>query len=104
MNEIFKQSKKIRINLQEDFFITTDNFKGICLVNYFPATRKNKKTEKKEDYIQEVKYYYPTVGQALKKYVELSQNSAKNLTDIVEKTDKILKVVDEFKEKYRNWV
>jgi len=104
MNEIFKQSKKTRIDLQEDFFITTDSFKGICLVNHFPATRKNKKTEKEEPYIQEVKYYYPTVGQALKKYVELSQNSAKNLEEIIEKTDKILKVVDEFKEKYRNWV
>ena len=36
-------------------------------------------------------------------YVELSQNSSKTIEEIIEKTDKILAVVEEFKDKFKNW-
>ena len=64
---------------------------------------KRKKTGEKEQYLYEQTYYYPSVGLALKRYVELSQNSAKSLEEIIEKTDKILAVVEDFKDKYKNW-
>lgn len=108
MNNIFKQSKKEIIVLDNNYTLTPDPFKGIILTFSEMRERekvdeKRKKTGEKEQYLYEQAYYYPSVGLALKKYVELSQNSAKSLEEIIEKTDKILAVVEEFKEKYSNW-
>lgn len=108
MNEIFKKAGKEEIILDSNFKMSHDSFRGIILTFSEMRERekvddKRKKTGEKEQYLFEQAYYYPSVGLALKKYVELSQNSAKNLEEIIEKTDKILAVVEEFKDKYKNW-
>lgn len=103
MNNLFKESKKDRIDLDESWYMTVDGFSGICLVNHLPAERKTK-TGEIENYTKEEATYHPTVGQALRRFVELSQNSpSKKIEEILEKTDKILKIVEEFKEKFINW-
>ena len=108
MNNIFKQSKKEEIILDSNFKMSHDSFRGIILTFSEMRERekvddKRKKTGEKEQYLYEQVYYYPSVGLALKKYVELSQNSAKSLEEIIEKTDKILAVVEDFREKFINW-
>ena len=101
MNNIFKKAKKEEIILDDNFKMSHDSFKGIILT-FSEMREKEKKTGEKEQYLNEEPRYFATVGQALKMYVELSQNSSKDLKEIVEKTDKILAVVEEFK-KFKNW-
>lgn len=103
MNNLFKETKKERIDLESNWYMCPDGFKGICLVNYYPAERK-RKTGEIENYIKEDTTYHPTVGQALRRFVELSQKPpSKTIEEILEKMDKILKIVEEFKENYKNW-
>ena len=110
MNEIFKKAGKEVIVLDENYTLSHDGFKGVALTFSEEREReketkidgKKVKTGEIEKYSFEDKYYYPTLGQALKRYVELSQNSAKDLKEIAEKTDKILAVVEDFK-KFKNW-
>ena len=102
MNNIFKKAKKEEIILDDNFKMSHDSFKGIILT-FSEMREKEKKTGEKEQYLYEEPRYFATVGQALKRYVELSQNSAKDLKEIVEKTDKILAVVEEFRTKFKNW-
>ena len=107
MNNVFKN--KNRIDLEEGFYLTPDGFRGIVLNVETEKTRKKidketkKPTGEEEQYVDIENYYFPVLGMALKKYVELSQNSAKNLEEVIEKTDKILTVVEEFKTKYKNF-
>ena len=98
MNNIFKQTKTDMIKLDSNYYLTTDNFKGVCLV--FHEMRKK---ENKKDFKYEEKYFYPTVGQALSKYVTLSQSQIKNVKEIEEKTEKILNILEDFITKYKNW-
>ena len=98
MNNIFKQAKTDMIKLDSNYYLTTDNFKGVCLV--FHEMRKK---ESKTDFKYEEKYFYPTVGQALSKYVTLAQSQIKNVKEIEEKTEKILNILEDFKTKYKNW-
>jgi hypothetical protein len=111
MNKLFKKAGKEVIILDENYALSHDGFKGVVLTFSEEREReketkiegKKVKTGDVEKYLFEEKYYYATVGQAIKRYVELSQNSAKDLKEIVEKTDKILVVVEEFRTKFKNW-
>ena len=102
MNNIFKQTKTDMIKLESNYYLTTDNFKGVCLVFHEMRKKENKKGVK-TDFKYEEKYFYPTVGQALSKYVALAQSQIKNVKEIEEKTEKILNILEDFKTKYKNW-
>ena len=99
MNNIFKQTKTDMIKLDSNYYLTTDNFKGVCLVFHEKENKKGVKT----DFKYEEKYFYPTVGQALSKYVTLAQSQIKNVKEIEEKTEKILNILEDFKERWKNW-
>jgi len=102
MNKIFKKAEKDTIELDSMYYLTTDSFKGVCLVFHEPR----KKTTKKDvevDFEYEEKWYFPTVGQGLQKYVELSQKQIKNTDEILAKTEIILSILEDFKTKYKNW-
>lgn len=102
MNNIFKN--KDIVELDSNYYLTTDNFKGICLVFHEPRT-KNKKdgTTAKVEY--EERFYYANIGQALEKYITLKQMSSigEELTDILETNKEILNILKDFKDKYKNW-
>ena len=102
MNKIFKKAEKEVIELDSKHYLTTDGFKGVCLV--FHETRK--KTTKKDvevDFEYEEKWYHPTVGGGLQKFVELSQKQIKNTDEILAKTEALLSILEDFKTKYKNW-
>lgn len=101
MNNIFKKQEMIQVS--EGYTLSPDSDRGIILTFSEEATKTNKKTGLETPYIAEKKYYYPSVGIALNKYFELSQNSAKSLEEVVSKTDEILTVIKEFKTKFGNW-
>ena len=107
MNNIFKKQDKIV--LDDNWYLEQDGGSGVCLVFHEPRTRekvddKKVKTGETEDFIFEDRRYYPTVHQTLSRYFELSQNApSKDLKELSERTNKLFKIIEEFRDKYRNW-
>ena len=100
MNNIFKH--KDRVDLTEHYYLTSDSFRGIVLVQHFPAQRTNKKGETVE-YTAEERFYYPTLAQALDKFVSLRQIVLPEVSEMLEIQKETLGILKEFKELYKNW-
>ena len=100
MNNIFKH--KDRIDLSEHYYLESDQFKGVVLVEHFPAKRTNKKGETVE-YTAEVTFYYPTLAQALDKFVFLRQIVLPEVSEMLEIQKETLVILKEFKERWKNW-
>ena len=100
MNNIFKH--KDRVDLTEHYYLTSDSYKGVVLVQHFPAQRTNKKGETVE-YTAEERFYYPTLAQALDKFVSLRQIVLPEVSEMLEIQKETLAILKEFKEKFRNW-
>lgn len=100
MNKIFKH--KDRIDLSEHYYLTSDSFRGIVLVEHFPAKRTNKNGETVE-YTAEERFYYPTVAQALDKFVALKQIILPEVAEMLKIQKETLSILKEFKNNYKNW-
>lgn len=109
MNNLFKNEKSIK--LDKNYSMQSDGFQGIALIYSEERQRekevtvkgKRVKTGEVETFLFIDKTYTSTVGQAIGKYIELSQNSSVGLKKIFERTNELLAIVTEFKEKYKNW-
>lgn len=102
MNKLFKGGKKV-VKIDDKYYLVTDGYHGVCLTFHEPRERLKKNSTEEETYEFEEKWYFTMVGQAIEKYVELSQNKFEDLTDIVTSTRRILDVMEEFKTNYKNW-
>ena len=100
MNNIFKH--KDRVDLSENHYLESDSYKGVVLVQHFPAQRTNKKGETVE-YTAEERFYYPTLAQALDKFVSLRQIVLPEVSEMLEVQKETLVILKEFKELYKNW-
>lgn len=100
MNTIFKSKAKVEID--SNYYLTTDTFNGVCLVQHYPAKKKNKEG-KEVDYTAEDRWYFPMVSQALNKYVELKQIILPEITEMLEVQKEVLSILDDFRTKYKNW-
>lgn len=96
MNRTFTKEKKII--LDENWHLTPDRDNGIVLT--FHEIRE--KTSK-EDYLFEDKYYYPRVVQALKEYVEATQNDNDTLQKILEKQEYISKLLEKIDKEFKQF-
>jgi len=101
MNKIF--TKKNRIELDNSWYMESDGASGIQLVFHEPRKRVKKGTEEEEDYIFEDIFYFTRVVQALRHYCDANQNSAKNLEEILEKTDKIYNILEKLDKEFRQF-
>lgn len=90
-NKVFTKSNKIK--LDEKYNLTSDGDFGIVLTFSEIRQRKNKTTEKQEDYLFESKTYHTRIAQALTKYVDLTQNSSKTLEELTTKIDEIYAII-----------
>ena len=99
-NNIFKH--KDRVDLSENHYLESDSYKGVVLVQHFPAQRTNKKGETVE-YTAEERFYYPTLAQALDKFVSLRQIVLPEVSEMLEIQKETLGILKEFKELYKNW-
>ena len=99
-NNIFKH--KDRVDLSENHYLESDSYKGVVLVQHFPAQRTNKKGETVE-YTAEERFYYPTLAQALDKFVSLRQIVLPEVSEMLKIQQETLSILKEFKEKFRNW-
>ena len=100
MNNIFKH--KDRVDLSEHYYLESDSFRGVVLVQHFLAKRTNKKGETVE-YTAEERFYYPTLAQALDKFVSLRQIVLPEVSEMLEIQKETLSILKEFKEKFKNW-
>ena len=91
MNKTFLKTKEIR--LDDKYVLTPDSDNGVILTFSEMRRRKNKTTEKEEDYLFEDKTYHTRISQALTKYVDLTQNSSKTLEELFIKVDEIYAVI-----------
>jgi hypothetical protein len=81
----------------------SDGFNGIQLVFHETRERTKKGTEEKEEYLFEDVTYHTRVVQALRHYCDATQNSAKNLKEILEKTDKIYSLLEKLDKEFRQF-
>ena len=91
MNKVFTRTNKIV--LDDSYQLESDGDSGIVLTFSEIRQRKNKTTEKQEDYLFESKTYHTRIAQALTKYVDLTQNSSKTLEELTTKVDEIYAVI-----------
>lgn len=101
MNNILKKEKSIE--LDANYSIETDGCNGLSLIFKEERERTNKLSKEKEKFVFVDRLYFNTIGQLLYKYIQLSQNKSKDLKDIVDNTNKILSIVQDFIDKYKNW-
>lgn len=101
MNNIFKTQKVII--LDDKYSLTNDGGNGIQLI--FKEIRQKEKKDSKllEDYEYTESLYFTRINQALNKYVELTQNSFKDLEDLIARTDKVFSVIEEFNLRFKQW-
>ena len=100
MNTIFKTKSKVEID--SNYYLVTDTFNGVCLVQHYPA-KKEDKEGKEVNYTAEDKSYHNTVAQALNKYVELKQIILPEISEMLEVQKQVLSILEDFKTKYKNW-
>jgi len=109
MNQAFLKSKKIV--LDADWYLMPDNDHGVVLVFHEMRTRdkiekidgKQVKTGETEPFLFEEKYYYPRVAQALKEYVEETQNKCTSLERIIEVNDKIFSLIERIDKEFKQF-
>ena len=100
MNNIFKKDGEI--HLGGEWWLIPDGFSGVQLQKRFLHERE-KKDGTKEAVEKSEDWFFANISQALRKYAQEEQKSSKTLEDLIQKTDKILSVVEEFRTNYKNW-
>ena len=99
MNKAFTNSNKVE--LDNSYYLEPDGDSGVVLVFHEP--RKRDKTEKingkvvktgeVEDYLFEDRWYTTRVAQSLRIYVEKTLSNSETFKEIIEKEDKIFKLI-----------
>ena len=87
-------SKKGSIILDDKWSIKPDNGSGFNL-RFVETRKREKKDGTLEEYEYFDNYYYPNLKYCLEKYVYLSFSATKNLEELIEKTDKIYKILSD---------
>jgi len=100
MNRTFTKEKKII--LDENWHLTPDGDNGIVLT-FHEVREKVGKDGVKEDYLFEEKYYYTRVVQALKEYVEATQNDNETLQKILEKQEYITNLLEKIDKEFKQF-
>lgn len=109
MNKTFTENSKIK--LDPKWHLTSDGDSGLVLT--FSETRKREKTIKEngktiktgetEDYLFKSVTYHTRIAQALREYVNKSLNKSKTLSEILEKEDKILGIIEELDRTFKQY-
>jgi len=84
-------TNKSKIELDDKHYLESDGDNGVILIFNEPRQRdkteikngKKVKTGEQEDYLFEEKFYYPRVYQALKHYIDKTQNQCTTLEKLI---------------------
>lgn len=97
MNELFKKTKSKSFQLDNEFRLTPDGFKGLVLQREIEKEGKDKEGNSKI-IIQTESFYFPKISQTLKKYLELKSCDAKSIEELKEIVLKVEKTIESIKE------
>lgn len=90
MNEILKKNNTLKLMLDDQWYLTTDGFKGLILQRDIEKTRKKidketrKETGETEIYIDTESFYHPNLSQVLDKYLRVKTKEAKSIEQLKE--------------------
>lgn len=101
MNNIFKTSKVII--LDDKYSLTPDSGNGVQLQFKEMAVKKNKKTDEMEDVEIIKSLFFTRASQALTRYLELSQNSSQDLKGLIETTNRIYGIIENFDKTFNQY-
>jgi hypothetical protein len=95
MNNIFKKGD---IKLDDRYNLVTDGDSGVVLI-----LKESRVNGKGEDYIFTDKWYFPSIGMALERYVRNSNNKFSEFKEVIDTTNRTYDIINDFKTKYKNW-
>ena len=101
MNKTFLKTQKI--DLDSNWHLTPDGFNGITLTFHEIRQKTKKGTEEKEDFEFTDSFFYPRIAQALTKYIDATQNNSETLQEILDKTDKLNKLVEKLDKEFKQF-
>lgn len=99
MHQIFKKQKVDKIQLDENWWLYPDSFKGLVLQREVAKVRKKK--DETEEIVKETKsFYYPTISMTLTKYLNEKTLEATTIEELRDKVLEVEKVIKSIKEKW----
>ena len=106
MNEVFKKMKSKKIQLDSEFWLMPDPYKGLILQREVEKLRKKidketkKPTGEEETHTQIEQHFFPRLSQTLNKYLELKSTEASSIEEL---KDLVLKVEEKINLIRENW-
>ena len=105
MNEVFTKMKSKKIQLDSEFWLMPDPYKGLILQREVEKSRKKidketKKPTEEETYTQIEQHFFPRLSQTLNKYLELKSTEASSIEEL---KDLVLKVEEKINLIRENW-
>ena len=106
MHEVFKKMKSKKIQLDSEFWLMPDPYKGLILQREVEKSRKKidketkKPTGEEETYTQIEQHFFPRLSQTLNKYLELKSTEASSIEEL---KDLVLKVEEKINLIKENW-
>jgi hypothetical protein len=88
MHEVFKKMKSKKIQLDSEFWLMPDPYKGLILLREVEKSRKKidketkKPTGEEEIYTQIEQHFFPRLSQTLNKYLELKSTEASSIEEL----------------------
>ena len=106
MHEVFKKMKSKKIQLDSEFWLMPDPYKGLILQREVEKVRKKidketkKPTGEEETYTQIKQHFFTRLSQTLNKYLELKSTEASSIEEL---KDLVLKVEEKINLIRENW-
>ena len=106
MHEIFKKLKSKRIQLDTEFWLLPDPYKGLILQREVEKSRKKidketkKPTGEEEIYTQVEQHFFPRLSQTLNKYLELKSTEASSIEELKELVLSVETTINSIKERW----
>ena len=101
MNELFKKAKTKRFELDENYFLESDGYRGLTLLFEEPRMKKKKDGSGKEEYLFVDKWYYPKVSMVLQKYLELVTKDTKSVEELKDIVLRVETKIDSIQELWK---
>ena len=97
MHPLFKKTKKVKILLDKDFYITPDPYNGLILCKEVLKEKKDK--EGKTVFYNDVtKKYFPKMSQTLNEYLKNKVGESETIEEIKDILFRVEIKIDELKE------
>lgn len=106
MHEVFTKMKSKKIQLDSEFWLMPDPYKGLILQREVEKSRKKidketkKPTGEEETYTQIEQHFFPRLSQTLNKYLELKSTEASSIEEL---KDLVLKVEEKINLIKESW-